>query len=120
MCITFILFTPLYVVKHWLKTPNIYVNEYFYCFVKNFFCKHHKIFLKKLLTFFAQRRGVIKSASLSFQNCQILILLLKFVIAKILTPFTAWTGFHHIAEHSGYHKYVIFYVFPGQAVLFRP
>jgi hypothetical protein len=84
MCITFTLFTPLHIVKFRLKTPHIYVNEYFYCFVKNFFCKLRKIFFKKLLTFFTHSRGVIKSASLSFQNCQILILLLNYAIAKIL------------------------------------
>ena len=52
MCITLTLFTPQYVVKNWLKTWNMYVNVYFYRFVKNFFCKLRKIFLKKLLTFF--------------------------------------------------------------------
>ena len=83
MCITLTLFTPQYVVKNWLKTWNMYVNVYFYRFVKNFFCKLRKIFLKKLLTFFSHHRGTIKSASLSILNCQILSLFLKNLIAKI-------------------------------------
>ena len=62
----------------------MYVNEHFLCFVKNFFCKLRKIFFKKLLTFFARYRGAIKSAGLPLRNCQILILLLQFTIAKIL------------------------------------
>lgn len=84
MCITFILFTPQHVVKHRQKTPNIYVNEYFYRFVKNFFCKLRKIFFKKLLTFFAHGKDTAKSAGLFSGNCQILSLFLKLTIVKIL------------------------------------
>ena len=39
---------------------HIYVNDYFYLFVKNIFCKLNKINFKKLLTFFTQVRGMIK------------------------------------------------------------
>jgi hypothetical protein len=67
----------------------MYVNVYFYCFVKYFFCKLRKIFFKKLLTFFVHHRGVIKTASLSFLNCQILNLFLKFLIAKIFAGLPA-------------------------------
>jgi len=73
MCITLILYTPQYVVKNRQKTPNIYANEYFYCFVKSFFCKPDKIIFLNLLTFFTHVRGAIKSQDLFSGNCQILI-----------------------------------------------
>ena len=66
---------------------HIYVNVYFYCFVKNFFCKPEKINFKKLLTFFTCGRDAVKSRDLFSGNCQILILVFKFAISKILLQY---------------------------------
>lgn len=93
MCITFILCTPLHVVNHQLKIRNIYVNDYFYCFVKKIFCKPDKINFKKLLTFFIHDKGAVKSQDLFSGNYQIIILVFKFTIAKILLQYFFQTDF---------------------------
>ena len=62
----------------------MYVNEYFYCFVKNFFCKPGELFFKKQLTFFTHTKGSVISQGLFSGNCQTVFLNPEFVIAKIL------------------------------------